>query len=410
MRGYWGSLTTTVIVGIALLVALTGGAAAENIAVDVTVVDQAGDPVEGVELDASWDGGSTTVETLAGGGALFQVPEGEDITITVDHPDYVRNNPYKIRNATVPENETRRVVEIPVSLAGTATVTVEDADGPVEGATVELRDGVTVETVTTDANGVAETERVEQLEYRLIVSHPGYLRESKRIDIDGDVSERVEIERASVTVQFNVTDDHFDPPQAVENARIEIDGDSLTTRETGLRSTDLEVNREYDLNISKDGYDSVDDTLEVGESGMQFNVSIQRTPAVNVEVSSDRVVVEEPTRITATDEYGNPVAGGTVSLNNEEVGETDADGTADVRIPTEGEHKISVRGDGIVSSVTVEGIDPSATDDGTAAGDNETSDNGTDTADNETADDSGPGFGVLAAVVGLLSTIALGRR
>lgn len=419
MRGSWVSLVVTLVVGTALLVALTGGAMAENVAVDVTVVDQEGDTVEGVELNASWDGGSTTAQTLAGGGALFQVPEGEDVTVTVDHPDYVRNHPYEITDATVPDNQSRLVVEVPVSLAGTAAVTVEDADGPVEGATVELRDGVTVESVTTDASGVAETERIEQQEYRLIVTNPGYLRQSESIDVDGDVRRTVEVERASVTVQFNVTDDYFDPSRPVENARIEIDGDSFTTRDTGLRSTDLEVNREYDVTITKEGYESVTDTLAVEESSLQFAVSIQKTPTVDVEAANERVVVGESTRITVTDEYGDPIDGGTVSLNNEEVGETDADGTADVQIPSAGEHEISVRAGGIVSAVTVEGV-ATATDGEEEEQVGEEDDSGSEAepeaddedeqAADETPDDGGPGFGVLAAVLGLLSVIVLGRR
>lgn len=417
MRGPWISLVAGAVVGIALLSMLTGGAAAQEVAVDVTVVNGSGAGVGGADINASWDGGATTATTLSGGVAVFEVPEGEDITISIDHPDYVRNRPYTIRNATVPEEESRLAVEIPVSLAGTATVTVEDSDGTVPEASVEFRDGVPIDRVTTGSDGVAETKRIEQGEYRVILRKPGYLRKSTRLTVDGDVSERIGIERGSATVQFNVTDDHFDPPQAVSGARIEVSDDSFTTRDTGLRSTDLEVNRQYEITISKAGYETVTDTLDIGESDQQYDVSIQRTPNLTMLSANDRVVVNESTRVTVTDEYEDPVAGATVSLNGEQVGETSDDGTADVRIPVEGEHEISATADGLDASVSVEGISPGAADDSAEESDDGETTEATDDEEQaeepeteESADGDGPGFGVVVALVSLLSTALLLRR
>lgn len=389
------------ITAIALLTLFVGAGAAEEITVDVTVVDQDGDPIGDVELTATWEDGEATATTTSGGAALIEVPEGEDIEIETSHPDFVRNHVYEIENASVPEGESRLAIEIPMSEWGTAAITVEEDGEPVEDAIVRVRDILTVETLSTDASGLAVSDRLEQGEYTFEIEKPEYLTEEITLTVDGNVSETVAIERARVTATFNVTDDHFDPPRPLEGATVELEGASLTTDSDGERSTDLRVNRDYDVTVSKEGYDSVTQSISVDESDARFNLSIQRTPELNLTAANQRVVVDETTRVTVLDEYGQPVANVTVSVNGEELAETDADGEATVTIDQSGENELSATVGDLSSTVTVEGVG----DDGEPIE--------TDDADEEIDDDPdevGPGFGVGAVAIALLSLALLARH
>jgi len=382
-------------------VAVGGAAAQQDVTLTVTVLNHNDNPVQGAELTAEWDGGSVTEETRANGQALMDVPEGADVEVSVAHERYVRNRPLRVEDAST------REVEMNVWLSGTVRVNVVDADGSVADVRLTFRDPRTVATVRTGENGVATTDRLERGEYQVTAFKPGYLENEFEIDITGttgapvEVRRRVEIERGTVSVQFNVTDDHFDTPRPLPNARIEIGDDSLTTRDTGLRSIDLPVNRNYDVRVSKDGYEAATERISVEESDTRVNISIRRTPELAVSAANDRVVIGESTQVTVTDAYDEPVAGATVSVDGSEVGQTGQDGTASVRISEAGEREITVTLEDLSESVTVEGVDPDAEDEATP----------TDTpTDTPTPGEDGSGFGVVAALLALTALAVAARQ
>jgi len=398
------SLVSVIAFGLVISVlapmAIGGATAQQDVTLTVTVLNHNDNPVPDAELTATWDGGSATETTRANGQTLIDVPKGADVEITIDNERYVRNRPLQVEDAST------REVEMNVWLSGTATITVEDADGPVEGVRVTVRDSVPVTSVQTNADGVATTARLERGEYRVTALKEGYFRETIEVDVDREeVSDTIEIERGVVSVQFNVTDDHFEPARPIEDARIEVGGDSFTTRENGLRSTDLPVNTDYEVRVSKDGYEAVTEEVSVRESDSQVAISIQRTPELVLEVANDRVVVDESTRVTVTNEYDEPVAGATVSVDGTEAGQTDENGEAVVRIVDPGEREITAATGGLSASVTVEGVDPDAEDEETPI---DTPQEPTDTPE---PDEEGPGFGVVVGVLAVLalSIVAYGR-
>lgn len=356
--------------------------AQEDVTLSITVVDRNGQPVGGVDLSATWDGGGPVNETTrASGQALIDVPAGADVEVTVHDDTYVRNRPYAVADAAAGD------VEIPVALRGEATVSVTSPGGPVSDATVRLVDDVgEVASARTDDGGDVTIEPVERAAYDVEVEKPGYVRNGTRLRVQGQSETTVAIERGTVQLSVTVEDDRFDPPEPVENATVRIapTGASLPTLPDGTATTAVPVNRDYELEVTKDGYETATADLRVREWATETTVSINRADDVSISASNDRVVVGETTRVTVTDEYGDPIEGATVSRDGESVGETDADGRTRVRIEADGTATITASADGMEASVIVEGVTPGGTE-----------------TETETEGGSTPGFGPVAAALAL---------
>lgn len=215
---------------------------------------------------------------------------------------------------------------------------------------------------------------------------------------------------------FDVTDDNFSPAKPVDDATVRIPqvGYSSLTFENGEASTRVPVNQEYTVEVSKDGYQTVTQRFSVQEEPRDVALTISRTDDLNVRSANQRVVVGESTRITVTDEYGDPVSNAAVSVDGQSVGQTNSNGELDVPIHAAGEVTITVSDSGQSASVTVEGIEPSADDPTTPATPTPTPADETETADDteasDSAGDSGPGFGVTTVLAALAGALVLARR
>jgi len=395
------------LLGLLLIVAAVGpvavgSAAAADVTLTVTVSNQFGGTVENARLTAEWDGGSTTETTAANGKALLDVPEGADVTITVDHDQYVRNRPVTVENAQ------SRNVDVRVGERGAATFTVTGDGGPVRGASIRfLEDGQTAASGSTDENGVATIDPIEQGTYDVIVTKGGFYQERLTVGVDEGTERDVRLERGNVQVTFNVTDDHFEDPRPIQNATIDVEpiGTTLVTLTDGQATTRLPVNRNYDVSISKDGYETVRRDLPVHQGEIEFDVAFSRTPAIDASAANSRVVVGERTRVTVTNEYDEPAEGVPLLVEGAEIVRTDADGEADVPIQSAGNVTIRAVYQGTEASVSVEGVQ---------AGGGSTTGNATTTG-NDTSTDGGvgPGFGATAALLAvalLAGRLLLGRR
>lgn len=383
--------------------------------VQVNVVDRSGDGLGDVEVTASWDDGEVTESTRSNGRALIDVPVDATVEFTVSDPDgeYVRNHqPVEVSDVAGEE------VTIEMAEPGDVELSVVDAGGdPVEGVELSLfheDDNRLVDRVSTDADGTAVVSDIERRTYDVEAIRPGYNSAETTVDLDGsEASATLEIESNRVNVDFNVTDDHFDPAEPVEGAVIDIAGFGTLppTFSDGTQNQDLPVNDEYDITVDKEGYDPVEVTLDVGEEPTSLDVSIQRTPAITIDQLQDAVVVDQPTLVTITNAYDEPVSGASVSLNDESVGRTDDQGQIFFNVTATGENDLTASYNGLTASGTIVGVEPSpdtpADPDGETDDDNETEDGD----DDEASDDgSGPGFGVLAAVVAVLGAALLARR
>lgn len=378
----------TLAVVLVVLVSAAGGLAAVGTTADVadaqapvtitvTVTDDFNNAIRGATVTATWDGGSDSADTASNGKAFLDVPEGADVNLTVTHHAYTLNNPVVVEDAEAQD------VHIEVFRKANAEVTVRSGDSPVRGADVVLTKAGQQRPAasgTTDADGLFTSDTIEKGTYSVAVVEEGYLRNTTTVEVRDTTATTVQLEEGTTTVTFTVRDENLDPPKPVEDASLSIEGPiSTTTTSTtgsGERTLGLPANAEFEVTVTKDGYNSLTRTIEIGEQDRTFAFAIHREPAVTVEAVNQRVVVGENVQVTATDAYGERVAGATVRLDGEAVGQTDADGVYRVTIEEAGEHTITVATADAEGSVTVEGV--------SAGGDTDTP-TATDTAPGTTA-------------------------
>lgn len=364
----------------------------ENVTLTITVEDREGDPVGGVTLTGSWDDGERTVETAANGQALMDVPDGADVSIRVEPDEYVRNSDFDVTDAA------QVSITIDVAKKGSIDLLVEREGTPINNAEVTLtQNSRIVAEGDTDADGEFDTGPIERGNYDLEVFKAGHLRYEVEIKVNGDVSWDVQLERDSVPVSFLVTDSHFDPTETVEGATVSVEGiGTVTTLGSGEATLQVPVNTEQQVSVTKDGYDTTTETLEVFESPKEQNLTISRTPDLTLTTGQDRILVGESVRVEVTDEYGVAVPDARVQVAGETRGRTDENGAIRVTIETAGELPITATADGLEAEVTVEGVEPA---DGETGDEAQT---GTETA--------GPGFTAVIAIVALLAVAMLSRR
>ena len=408
------------LVGAAVLVVAavaTGGAiAADPVTLTVSVTDQDGDPVGGATVEATWETdagetGNASGTTANNGNVLLDVPEGASVELDVDDDAYVRNRPLRIADAS------ESSVDLGVTRSGTATLTVLDGENRSQAnATVTVReDGRAVDRGETRANGTYETVRLERGEYDVTVVKPGYVEASRTVAVAQNTEATVRVERGTTTLEVRALDDHFDPPVPIETGAVRVSSsvyDGRVSVTEGTASVVVPVNARYTVAVVKDGYESSTERVRVRESTVSANATARRTATLSVAPANDRVLVGETTRVTVRNAYDEPVAGATVAVDGETVGETDDRGEVVVPIPAAGDRTIVARDGGVESDpVTVEGVDSAEAADG-----NDTDDgNGSDVGGNDTdggsgtTDDGSPGFGVVAAALALLAVGAASR-
>ncbi|MBX0295278.1 carboxypeptidase regulatory-like domain-containing protein [Haloarcula nitratireducens] len=406
------------IVALVGMAAVPGSAIAQEdrVTLTVSVVDQNGDAVSDVPISATWDGGDggpVNETTRANGQALVDVPAGANVTIRVNGDEYVRNRPFRVTDAS------SRSVEVPVSEIATASVTVVGGDGDrVSNARVLLyRDGEFVTDQRTDSDGTVTTPAVEAGEYRLTVGKEGYYWNRTRIQVTDETQARSAIEQGSALLTVTVTDDHFEDPRAVQNATVRVPsvGNTVQTLSNGQATISLPVNDRYDLTVTKDGYETVEQRLRFGESDASAEIAIQRTPALSLTPDNRRVVVGETVRLRVTDEYGSPVPNATVGQNGEEVGTTDSSGAVVAPVSSVGNVTFTVEEGDRSATATVEGVEAAAADTDTATATSSPTATATETpaaTDTQTTGGDGPGFTAVTVLIAfaLFAVFALRRR
>ena len=398
-----------VLTGVATPVAAQGD---EEVTLTVSVVDRAGASVSDAELTATWDGGAAEATTAGNGKAFLDVPAGANVSVAVSHRNYVRNAPYPVRNASESE------VTVPVSRGGTLSIDARDADGPVSGARVILRrDGAIIDDNYTDESGTYVTDSIERGEYSVVVRKSGYYRNVSTVEVDGRVERDATLRRGSVSLRFNVTDPHYSPPRPVGGVTLALGGvGEFRTLASGEQTVRAPVNSQLDLQAGGDAYETTSRRISIGEAATEVNVSVSRTPAVNLTTVSERVVAGERVAVDVVDEYGEPIPDAQITLDGEAIARTDDGGRAVVRIGNAGDHDLRASADGVQSEpVTVSAVSAeteTATATSTAAptaGATETA-----TATETPAPDDGEGgsgvtslgFTVLTGVLGMAVAIA----
>jgi len=387
---------------------VAGTAAAQSqVTLTVTVVDQDGDPLSGIDISATWNdgaGGPSNETTRANGQALIDVPEGANVTLQIHDDEYVRNVPYVVEDA---ETES---IDVAVSESATATVNAVNGDGqPAENARIRLyRDGNYVVDMNAGSDGTITTRSVEEGEYSVIVTKPGFYRNLTTVPVSGETTTTVRIREGSVLLQATVVDDHFDDPRPIRGANLQVESDNgfdgtVPTLSDGTASVSVPVNDRYDVTVTKEGYETVERRVSVAEDEKSIDVEIQRTPEITLSPDNRQVVVDANVRLTVTDEYDEPVANATVTRNGTEVGQTDADGEITATVPTAGNVTFTATSGDLTTTTNVTAFRPDGeTTNGAATTPEQTA--------TETTDGSGPGFTVALTMAALLAVAVLARR
>lgn len=395
-----GTLGTLAMLLLIVLAAGSGAVAADDrVTLTVLVEDRNEDPVGNAEITATWEDGERTAVTASNGRAFVDVPEGADVDLSIDHPDFVRNSPYQVVNAT------EREVTVDVARKGSIAFEATRNQAPVEDAEIVVRkDGDRVVTGTTDADGRFDTGAIERGEYTVGVTKPGHFDQSHTVSVEGDVSRQLQLERGSVSLTVTVRDDHLEDNPPIEDTIVEI-GDVATVRtlDGGAASASVPVNTRLSVTASKEGYLETTESIRIREDDRELTMNTSREPLLSLSSSNRRIVVGERVTLTVIDEYDDGVEGATIRRNGESIGQTDADGRLTVPMEESGEYEMVAVRDGLESDpVPIRVV--SDEDDAPA-------DTPTDTPADTPTEDDGVGFGPTLAVVALVAgTLLLLRR
>ena len=410
-RGLIPLVAVVVLVSVVSPVGAAGApsvATQDQVTLTVAVVSQGGAQLGGVTITATWDGDERTAQTANNGKAFVDVPRGADVELSISSDRFVRNFPVTVEDAT------SREVIVEVARKGSATVSLASPAGPVGSASVELvQDDRTVVSGRTNADGTFSTGTIEQGRYTLVTSKATYYtnRTEVRIDAEG-VRTEVPMRTGSVQIEVRVLDDHFDQPRPVNNATVQF-GDIGSVRTSGGTAVFVvPVNTEHTVRVSKPEYENARTRYRAGEESDSIRLTTQREPTLVVQPANRQVVVGESTVVTVVDAYGDPVSNATVALDGETVAQTDGSGEVRVAIESAGNHTVSASGGGLESAgttvvgVAVAGSTPTATPTATV------SPMATDspTPVPTTTSVSLPGFGPVAAALGVLLAVALLAR
>lgn len=348
-------LQLVVVVILIILAAVPPAVAQENNLTTITVetVDEEGESIQGVTVTAEWGADSVSADTASNGVVLLDVPRGEEIEITIAHPDYVRNFPYVIDSA----DEQR--IELDMSERSSLSVGVDTNSGPIADARVSLTMGDrTVASGNTSQEGAFSVETLEAGEYRLTVEKRTYYTINRTIDVDGETNININLNTGGVTTEFVIVDPHFSPPEPVTDAKISISGvGDVQTLGDGRAVARIPINTEVPVTATKSAYRGINRTLIVNESGQTRTYELTRRQRLNITTASDRIIAGESVSIDVTNAYEEPVAGVTITRNTEAVGQTDADGELTVPIPDAESYRLTARKESVESRpVSVQGV------------------------------------------------------
>lgn len=370
----------------------------------VTVVDQSGEHVSGVDVTAKWSGENTTATTNSRGQVELTAPAGVRVTIEIRDGTLVQNIPTVV-TATEGGETT-----IQVAREGVATVSVTSADGEaIADAAVALsRDNTTIVRGNTDERGVFDTGPLQRGEYQLGVTKAGYYTRSETVTVNASSTREVTLDSGTTTLRVRVVDDHYDDSRPLTGATVALESAGEFTSYSGrVQTIDVPVNADLDVEVSKDGYETASRTVAVGTTERRVTVAIQRTPALTLNATRTTIPVDRPIEVRLTNEYGTAVEGGTVSVGETVLGETNAQGVLEVSLPETGLYNVTAEHAGVVSAPLV--LESTTTPSTTVT---ETAQSTRTEAPSTTTESSGsgPGFTAPLTVLIIVGVLVLRRE
>ena len=309
-------------------------------------------------VTAQWDNNEASTTSLVDGVARMEVPRDEDLTIQISHEEYIRNHPIEV------EDYEGDRVETTLYPKAEATIEVVDSEGALQNATVRMwkrsADRLAANGMT-GTDGTFETPVIEAGDYSVEVTRPGYTSVRTELQVDNETTETILLTSDSADVDVRTRDAVLNESIGANIRVISDDETVLTTRtsaDRGARTLSLPVNTDYTISFSKDGYESVNRSLDLEEDDRELTTNMTRLQDLVVTPDNDNIVINETLRVTVTDEYERPVEDATVSLGEETV-ETDENGEATLNATTAGQFNLTAeKNDRTAGPVRVTVIDP----------------------------------------------------
>lgn len=321
---------------IVALLFLLCGAAVQATTLHITVKDSDdGSVIKGasIYIDGSYEG-----TTGSSGTYSYYHSDSDDFTLKVTKSNY-DNWVEEIGGDDT--SVTVRMTSDTLALK----VTVYDADsfGPVSGIWVNVKgDDGTSDSDRTDSSGLAEFDVTKDEDYTVTIDADGYASFSQDVSMSDEARSVQYWLYPTDRFAFKVLDADGDP---ISGATVTVGGTVKgTTGSEGTVATTLDTGESYLVKVTADGYQDYSQEMYIGENAVLTTINLVR--------STSSVF------LSVFDASKSPVSGATVTLDGDEVGQTDSYGRYTFSSLVAGTHTITVTATGYSSwSKTIESTD-----------------------------------------------------
>lgn len=312
-----------------------------NAAIDGTVVDNTGDPIENVTVRAENDTATYVTETTTDGEYTIDPVVGDtEYELRYEHQHHFADE----RVLTVDDETSLTVDQIELQRSGTVGGVVTDADPEYDLALANATVSVTIDdeiyVTDTDDEGTYELD-VPVGSGDVLVKQDGYeTHENTTLDVSFAEHTTHDIELAALngTISGNVTDAYTSDPLEGATVTLRSGDDTDETIATRTSGPDggfeiADVPRgEHTLSISLEDYEELSTDLEiVPDEDRTENTTVTGKPGtINGTVTDDAGNELENVSVIAEDETGDDVTT-----------TTDTNGTYEIAVPR-GVHELSI--------------------------------------------------------------------
>ncbi|MBS2100886.1 T9SS-dependent choice-of-anchor J family protein [Carboxylicivirga linearis] len=192
---------------------------------------------------------------------------GQEYTITISHKGLIEDGA---------QDYSLIVTGIVMDGVHTATFTVADADGIIEGATVNVGGLQRI----TDENGEVTFVVLDNTTYSYTVTMYGYYDQTGSIAVSGeDLMQSIKLlPLPSYDVTFNVVSKQTGNP--IENALIEFDNTSILTNSSGIGIVHKIIDGDHSYTISANEFAAVSGTITMRGADQTLNFELEDTPVL----------------------------------------------------------------------------------------------------------------------------------
>ncbi|MDD2549992.1 MAG: T9SS type A sorting domain-containing protein [Bacteroidales bacterium] len=244
----------------------------------------------GVSTPTSAAGVNSAFTTQSAKDAFFEISatagivDGTNVSVSIDILPHISATNFTLHAAVVERETTGNVGSNgETSFKYVMMKMLPDANGTVFSST----DG---ETITFNLSADLSTTHVEEFDDLMVVA---FIQNDDNKEVFQSTMVDVAFGNFDYSVTFTVLDETTEAP--IEGATISINEQTLTTTDAGIASIMLQ-NDSYEYTISKEMYESVENSLTVNGSDIEITEYLTQTTSVNTSALSTLSVYPNPTQ------------------------------------------------------------------------------------------------------------------